>query len=141
MKNTKIDFILNISKFNTIIMKFFDSKLWWLWFNEFIVLYYLDNSVDKKIKRIDLAEKVWLTASWITRLLLPMEKVWLVKKEVNSSDARVSLVSISSWWKEKLDDEYERMQMYLDENILEDEKILLDFSKFIKDTWSNFLWK
>lgn len=141
MKNAKIDFIMNVSKFNTIITKFFDSKLWGLWFNDFIVLYYLDNSSEKSMKRIDLAEKVWLTASGITRLLLPMEKIWLVKKETNSSDARVSLVSIAPWWKEKLKEAYERMEMYLDENIDEDEQILLDFSKFLKNIWSNFLWK
>ena len=141
MQNDKIDFIINIAKFNTIITKTFDSSLWWIWFNDFIVLYYLYLSPEKKLRRIDLAQKVWLTASWVTRLLLPMEKIWLVYKESNQSDARVSLVWLASWWENKLIEAIERMNYILDEKIdLNDSKDILTISKKLQSIWAKFLW-
>lgn len=142
MENVKVDFIINIAKFYTVISKTFDASLWGLWFNDFIVLYYLDNTLDKKLRRIDLANKVGLTASWITRLLLPMEKIWLIKKEANILDARVSLVFITSAWKTKLDEAMERFEMILNEKI-DDSNVwdIKKFDKLIQDIWAKFLWK
>ena len=45
---------------------------------------------------IDLAEKTGMSASGITRLLNPMEKLNIVEKEQNARDARVSLVKLTS---------------------------------------------
>lgn len=64
-------------------------------FSEFVVLYHLQAAPQQTLRRIDLAESVGLTASGITRLLNPMEKLKLVQKEVNPRDARVSLVKLS----------------------------------------------
>jgi DNA-binding MarR family transcriptional regulator len=64
-------------------------------FSEFLVMHYLNNSPNKTTRRIDLAEKVCLSASGVTRLLNPMEKIKLVQKETNPRDARVSLVKLS----------------------------------------------
>lgn len=47
------------------------------------------------MRRIDLASSIGLTASGITRLVSPMEKIGLVQKERNERDARVSLVKIT----------------------------------------------
>ncbi|MFY0663741.1 MAG: MarR family transcriptional regulator [Natronospirillum sp.] len=65
-------------------------------FTEYLVLRYLDQSPDKKLRRIDLADKVGLTASGVTRLLNPMQKVGLVAKEEALRDARVSLVALTA---------------------------------------------
>lgn len=62
-------------------------------FTEYLVLRELVNAPGKKCRRIDLAETVGLSASGVTRLLNPMEKVGLVKKEEAPRDARVSLVA------------------------------------------------
>lgn len=64
-------------------------------FTEFLVMYYLNNSPNNVLRRIELAECVGLTASGITRLLLPMQKNGLVQKESNPRDARVSLVKLT----------------------------------------------
>lgn len=138
MKNEKIDFIVNMAKFYAIISKTFDSSLWGIGFNDFIVLYYLYQSPEKKLRRIDLAGKVGLTASWITRLLLPMEKIWLITKESNENDARVSLVSLAPGWETKLIEAIERMNLILDEKIESTE--VSETSKLIQKIWSNFLW-
>lgn len=142
MWNNKLDFILHISKINMILSKYFDSSLWLLWLNEFIVLYHLENAPNKTLRRIDLAEKVWLTASGITRLLLPMEKIGLVEKKVNPNDARVSLVSITSGWKKQLDDALVRIEEQLDDKISPKQaKELENITLLLKEIGTQFLWK
>lgn len=64
-------------------------------FSEFLVMHYLNNAPNKTMRRIDLAENICLSASGVTRLLNPMEKIKLVQKETNPRDARVSLVKLS----------------------------------------------
>jgi len=56
-------------------------------FNEFLILYYLDKTSDKTMRRIDLAEKVGLTASGIICILIPMEKIGLITSGSNDGDA------------------------------------------------------
>ena len=63
--------------------------------SEFMVLHELSDAPGKKLRRVDLAEKVGLSASGVTRLLNPMEKIGLVEKDRSARDARVSLVALS----------------------------------------------
>lgn len=63
---------------------------------EYLVLRQLHAAPEKKMRRIDLAQQVGLSASGVTRLLNPMEKVGLISKEEAARDARVSLVSLTS---------------------------------------------
>ena len=65
-------------------------------FNEYVVLSHLIAAPNKTLRRIDLAESIGRTASGVTRMLLPMEKIGLVRKESNPRDARVSLVQITA---------------------------------------------
>jgi len=65
-------------------------------FSEFLIMHHLNNGVDKTMKRINLAERIGVTASGVTRLLNPMEKRRLVQKETNPRDARVSLVKLTT---------------------------------------------
>lgn len=64
-------------------------------YREFLIMLQLRESSDQHLKRIDLAERVGLTASGITRLLNPMEKIGLIAKEQGARDARVSLVRLT----------------------------------------------
>lgn len=116
-KHKALDFLLNITKFNSKVYRKLDATLWGIWFNDYIILYNLSNAMDKKMRRIDLAEKVWLTASWVTRILLPMEKIGLITKEVNEFDARVSYVVLAPGWQRKLKEAEERLDEFLNESI------------------------
>lgn len=120
--NSSIQFCLNISKFQTELARRLDSHLNGLGFNELIILYHVSQANDHKMRRIDLAEKVGLTASGITRLLLPMEKIGLIKKEANVHDARVSYVVLASGGKTKLEEGLERMEIFC-KDIIPDNKI------------------
>jgi len=55
----------------------------------------LDAAPDKTLRRIELADSIGITASGVTRLLAPMEKIKLISKLSNPRDARVSLVKLS----------------------------------------------
>jgi len=63
---------------------------------EYMVLQSLMEAPDKSLRRIDLAEALGRTASGVTRMLMPMEKIGLVVKESSSRDARVSLVRVTA---------------------------------------------
>lgn len=73
-------------------------------FTEFIVMYHLSKAPEEVMRRIDLAESVGLSASGVTRLLNPMQKIGLVKKEESARDARVSLVKLSAAGKKMFKD-------------------------------------
>lgn len=73
-------------------------------FTEFTIMYHLHSAYERKLSRVHLAEKVGLTASGVTRVLLPMEKNHLVFKESNPRDARQSLVVLTDVGHEVLTD-------------------------------------
>ena len=64
-------------------------------FSEFGILHRLSQAPQQRLSRIELASAVGLSASGVTRLLHPLEKMMLVEKELNARDARVSLVKLS----------------------------------------------
>ena len=71
---------------------------------EYMVLRQLAQAPEQKLRRIDLAQQVGLSASGVTRLLNPMEKTGLIDKEQVERDARVSLVTPTSAGKKILND-------------------------------------
>ncbi len=64
-------------------------------FTEYMVMHNLNASVLKTMRRIEIAESVGISASGVTRLIAPMEKIGIVEKESNPRDARQSLVKLS----------------------------------------------
>ncbi len=64
-------------------------------FAEFLVMHHLAQHASKTMRRIDLAEAVGMSASGITRMLAPLEKLGIVEKELSPRDARVSFVRLS----------------------------------------------
>lgn len=95
--NQSSELIFKLSNLQTRIFKRVEYQLnvHGISFTEFMVLYHLNNSSTDNMRRIELAEKVGLSASGITRLLAPMEKIGLIEKEINPRDARVSLVKLT----------------------------------------------
>ncbi|MCF2491400.1 MarR family winged helix-turn-helix transcriptional regulator [Dyadobacter sp. CY347] len=89
---------LNLTTVQALITKRFDAKLssHGISLNEFLILFHLGEAPEEKLRRVDLAEKIGLTASGITRMLSPLEKLGMVKREANSRDARVSYVKLAN---------------------------------------------
>jgi DNA-binding MarR family transcriptional regulator len=63
--------------------------------SDYEVLLRLKNAEDGRMRRVDLASQVLLTASGITRLLEGLERAGFVCKETCPSDARVSYAKIT----------------------------------------------
>ena len=94
--------ILNLSSLHARMLRRVDGSLsvHGISFTEFLVMMHLSEAPNMLMRRIDLAECIGLTASGVTRLLSPMEKIGLVNKEANSRDARVSLVKLTNTGKQ-----------------------------------------
>ncbi|MBA3841900.1 MAG: winged helix-turn-helix transcriptional regulator [Actinobacteria bacterium] len=63
--------------------------------NDYEVLLHLSHAEGAMLRRVDLAERVLLTASGITRLLEGLERSGLVCKRTCESDARVSYAKLT----------------------------------------------
>jgi len=124
-KNSEaLSFLINLTKFQTVLSRRLDSALGGLGLSEFIVLHELSQA-DGKLRRIDLAERIGLTASGVTRLLLPMEKIGLIARETNEHDARSSFVVLRAAGKEKFTEAVERAEIFC-EDIFPTEDVQLE---------------
>ncbi len=63
--------------------------------NDYEVLLHLSHAEGGMLRRVDLAERVLLTASGITRLLEGLERAGFVRKQTCASDARVSYAQLT----------------------------------------------
>jgi DNA-binding MarR family transcriptional regulator len=70
--------------------------------NDYEVLLLLSHDEHGMMRRVDLAERVVLTASGITRLLDGLETAGFVEKASCSADARVSYAKLTETGREKL---------------------------------------
>jgi len=109
--NINVKFLLNLVKVESILVRHFDKGMGnGIGFNEFLILFYLNQSDNQKMRRVDLAEKMSMTASGITRMLLPMEKIGLISNDSAGNDARVKSVLLSSGGKQKFNEALERFE-------------------------------
>ena len=70
--------------------------------NDYEVLLRLAHAPDRRLRRVDLAERVLLTASGITRLLEGLERAGFVRKARCDSDGRVVYAELTQKGYEKL---------------------------------------
>jgi DNA-binding MarR family transcriptional regulator len=116
--NKQLQFLIGLSQVYSKVHQIFDrSLIGGIGFNDFLILYLLSNAEDEKMRRIDLAEKIGLTPSGITRMLLPMEKIGLIKRETDKNDARVSFVKLAPGGKRIFKETLERAELVAEEII------------------------
>ena len=101
---------LNLATVQAAMSRRFDGRLGSLGLTEFLILFHLTNAKEGKMRRIDLAESVGLTASGVTKLLAPMEKIGLIKREANAADARVSFVALTKGGKNAFENALENAE-------------------------------
>jgi DNA-binding MarR family transcriptional regulator len=103
--NQSLKLLMNLAKVQAVISRRFDRlNMHGIGFSDFMILYLLQQAPGERMRRIDLAEKVGLTASGVTRLLLPLEKRGLVTREANERDARVSYVVLTAAGRQLFED-------------------------------------
>ena len=70
--------------------------------NDYEVLLHLARATERRLRRVDLAEKLLLTPSGITRLLEGLERCGYVERVACESDARVSYAQLTEEGLDKL---------------------------------------
>jgi DNA-binding MarR family transcriptional regulator len=95
--SASLKLIMNLAKAHVVTAKRMEQRLsgHGLGFSDFSILMILSHAQGQKMRRVDLAEKVGLTASGVTRMLIPLEKIGLVQREAYERDARVSYVTLT----------------------------------------------
>jgi DNA-binding MarR family transcriptional regulator len=96
--STSLELCLRLTRAYAVLTRRLDSKLssvHGLSFGDFMVLHCLSRAEGSRLRRIDLAERMGLTASGVTRTLLPLEKIGLVARESDPRDARVGYATLT----------------------------------------------
>ena len=96
--NPSLEFCLRLTRAYATLTRRLDNALGsvhGLSFGDFMILYHLDRAPGTRLRRIDLAERLGLTASGVTRTLIPLEKLGLVGRQPDPRDARVGYAQIT----------------------------------------------
>ena len=130
MKNT-IPFLFSLMKTNAILTRRLSGH--GLDFSDFMILHYLNEAPEQKLRRIDLAEKLGLTASGITRILLPLEKLGIIKRDLDNDDARARYATLTPAGENLLKDATATVEMKIDDLIpTEDRTKLKEFTELLE---------
>jgi DNA-binding MarR family transcriptional regulator len=126
MKNLskKLKFVFQLAKTNAVLARRFSSQ--GLGFGDIAVMFAISRAPEGKIRRVDLADQLGLTASGVTRMLLPLEKIGVIKRELNARDARVSFATLTTAGKRLLGESLESAELLCDDLIPEDKVKNLD---------------
>jgi len=64
--------------------------------NEFLLMRHLESAPLHRLARVDLAKRMHVNASTITRMVVPMEKIGLLERQAHDRDARLSFVALTA---------------------------------------------
>ena len=93
-----LDFCLNLARMEAVLSRRFDHRLGSLQglsFGDFTILLHLSRAAGSKLRRTELADRLGITASGITRTLIPLEKIGLVTRQSDPRDARVGYAALT----------------------------------------------
>jgi DNA-binding MarR family transcriptional regulator len=114
----KLKFVFQLAKANAVLARRFSSQ--GLGFGDIAVMFAISRAPEGKIRRVDLADQLGLTPSGVTRMLLPLEKIGVIKREVNARDARVSFATLTTAGKRLLGESLESAELLCNDLIAEE---------------------
>ncbi|MFD5465241.1 MarR family winged helix-turn-helix transcriptional regulator [Kitasatospora sp. NPDC127059] len=100
-----LDTALRLVRAQAAVVKRFDASLSGLHgvsLSDFTLLLHLAQAPGGRMRRVDLAEALGLTASGVTRGLAPLERIGLVAREAAARDARVAYAALTPTGRERL---------------------------------------
>lgn len=100
-----LDAALRLVRAQAALVRRFDSRLSGLHgvsLADFTLLLRLSQAPGGRMRRVDLAEALGLTASGVTRGLVPLERIGLVTREADARDARVAYASLTGTGRRRL---------------------------------------
>jgi DNA-binding MarR family transcriptional regulator len=93
-----LDFCMRLARAHASLVRRLDGQLGALHglsFGDFAVLLEISRAPTGRLRRVDLAECLGLTASAVTRMLIPLEKIGLVSRQKDKHDARVGYAALT----------------------------------------------
>ncbi|MFJ9696091.1 MarR family winged helix-turn-helix transcriptional regulator [Kitasatospora sp. NPDC101183] len=100
-----LDTALRLVRAQAALTKRFDaglSRMHGVSLSDFTMLLHLGQAAGGRMRRVDLAEALGLTASGVTRGLAPLERIGLVSREAAARDARVTYAALTPTGRERL---------------------------------------
>ncbi|MFJ7965262.1 MarR family winged helix-turn-helix transcriptional regulator [Streptomyces sp. NPDC096324] len=100
-----LDAVLRLVRAQAALVKRFDASLGGLHgvsLADFAMLLRLSEAPGDRMRRVDLAEALGLTASGVTRGLVPLERIGLVRRDPDARDARVAYAALTETGRERL---------------------------------------
>lgn len=100
-----LDTALRLVRAQSAMVKRFDASLGGLHgvsLSDFTMLLHLSQAPGGRMRRVDLAEALGLTASGVTRGLAPLERIGLVSRETAARDARVAYAALTPTGRQRL---------------------------------------
>lgn len=132
--SNQLQFFITLARMQSVVSRRFDHMGAMIGYQDFIILLYLYTAEGYKLRRIDLADKVGLTASGITRLLPPLEKIGLVGREADPRDQRVSYVTLAPGGLRVFMESLERAELVAESIIpAKDAKHIDKFARMLED--------
>ena len=127
----KLEFLMKLAKADAVLSRKLSGQ--GLGFGDLAVLYAISRAPEGKIRRVDLAEAVGLTASGVTRLLVPLEKTGVVKREAHERDGRVSYTVMTKAGKQLFEDAVKWIELKVGEFIPTEQEKKLEQAATILD--------
>lgn len=72
--------------------------------NEFFLLMHLEHATSHRLARAELAKRMYVSASTVTRMVAPLEKTGIVQREQDARDARFAFVAITEAGRTRLNE-------------------------------------
>jgi DNA-binding MarR family transcriptional regulator len=123
-----------IAKAHATLSRRFDGRLgtWHgLSFGDLIVLLHVGRAPDGRLRRVDLAAQLGVTASAVTRTLIPLEKIGLVARRPDPHDARVGYAVLTRAGQRVLQEALESAEMISREVVPNDSGQLANLHKLL----------
>jgi DNA-binding MarR family transcriptional regulator len=98
MKNESFSAFINLLRVNALLEERFAGELASIHgvdINEAMLLLYLERAPLNRLTRVDLAKRLHLSASTVTRMAMPLEKTGLVTRQSDPRDARLAYVALT----------------------------------------------
>ncbi len=99
MESVPFEAVLRLAKTNARIVRELETRIGGhhgLGFSELRLLRTLAAAPEQRLRPTDLASELEITASGVTRAILPLEKRGIVKRQSDPQDARASRISLTA---------------------------------------------
>ncbi|HEY8297199.1 MAG TPA: MarR family transcriptional regulator [Candidatus Baltobacteraceae bacterium] len=84
-------------------------------YTDFLILFEISSVIGGRIRAVDLAKRLLLTPSGITRALIPLEKLGLIHRTRHERDARSTYITLTESGKQRLAETLETAERTISE--------------------------